>query len=79
MRSATERLAAVDEANLVLDHVGQVNVFLIAGLLAPGGFVGADGRPDLTALRTCSRRGSPRSRRCDACPWRTVGGTDGSR
>jgi WS/DGAT/MGAT family acyltransferase len=52
MRSATERLAAVDEANLVLDHVGQVNVFLIAGLLAPGGFVGADGRPDLTALRT---------------------------
>ncbi len=55
MRSATERLAAVDEANLVLDHVGQVNVFLIAGLLAPGGFVGADGRPDLAALRTVLR------------------------
>ena len=52
MRSTTGRLAAVDEANLVLDHVGQVNVFLIAGLLAPGGFVGGDGRPDLTALRT---------------------------
>lgn len=51
MRSATGRLAAVDEANLVLDHVGQVNVFLIAGLVAPGGFVGRDGRPDLAALR----------------------------
>lgn len=51
MRSATGRLAAVDEANLVLDRVGQVNVFLIAGLLAPGGFVGPDGRPDMSALR----------------------------
>jgi diacylglycerol O-acyltransferase / wax synthase len=51
MRSATGRLAAVDEANIVLDHVGQVNVFLIAGVLAPGGFVGSDGRPDLGALR----------------------------
>jgi diacylglycerol O-acyltransferase len=45
------RLPAVDEANLVLDHVGQVNVFLIAGLLAPGGFIGLDGLPDLGALR----------------------------
>ena len=51
MRSATGRLAAVDEANLVLDRFGQVNVFLIAGLLGPGGFVGRDGRPDLAALR----------------------------
>ena len=51
MRSAPGRLAAVDEANLVLDHVGQVNVFLIAGLLAPGGFVGDDGRADLAVLR----------------------------
>ena len=51
MRSAAGRLAAVDEANLVLDHVGQVNVFLIAGLLAPGGFVGNDGHPDMAALR----------------------------
>ncbi|WP_286166902.1 hypothetical protein [Arthrobacter sp. AQ5-05] len=39
MRSSTGWLPAVDEANLVLDHVGQVNVFLIAGLVAPGGFV----------------------------------------
>lgn len=51
MRSATGRLAAVDEANLVLDHPGQVNVFLIAGLLSPGGFVGRDGSPDVAALR----------------------------
>lgn len=45
------RLAAVDEANLVLDHPGQVNVFLVAGQLAVGGFVGADGRADLRMLR----------------------------
>ncbi len=45
------RLAAVDEANLVLDHVDQVNVFLVAGLLAPGGFVAADGTPDMAGLR----------------------------
>lgn len=51
MRSATGRLAAVDEANLVLDHAGQVNVFLIAGLVAPGGFVGRDGLADLAVLR----------------------------
>lgn len=51
MREAAQRLAAVDEANFVLDHVGQINVFLVAGLLAPGGFVGADGSPDLDALR----------------------------
>ena len=51
MRGATGRLAAVDEANLVLDHAGQVNVFLVAGNLAPGGFVGPDGTPDVDALR----------------------------
>ena len=46
MRAATGRLAPVDEANLVIDHAGQVNVFLIAGLLAPGGFVGRAGSPE---------------------------------
>ncbi|MET0932933.1 MAG: wax ester/triacylglycerol synthase domain-containing protein [Mycetocola sp.] len=51
MSAASMRLAAVDEANLVLDHAGQVNVFLIAGLLEPGGFVGPDGTGDLTVLR----------------------------
>lgn len=45
------RLAPVDEANLVLDHAGQVNVFLVAGLLEHGGFVRQDGTPDLAALR----------------------------
>lgn len=49
--TATQRLAAVDEANLVLDRVGQVNVFLVAGLLSKGGFVGPDGVPDMSALR----------------------------
>lgn len=55
MRPVTHRLAAVDEANLVLDHAGQVNVFLVAGLLTAGGFVGPDGMPDLTALRASLR------------------------
>ncbi|GAA3212799.1 wax ester/triacylglycerol synthase domain-containing protein [Microbacterium terregens] len=45
------RLAAVDEANLVLDHPGQVNVFLVAGLLAEGGFVHAGGVLDVDAVR----------------------------
>lgn len=52
MRPAAQRLAAVDEANLVLDHVGQVNVFLVAGLLSPGGFVRPDGTPDLATVRS---------------------------
>ncbi|WP_345151098.1 wax ester/triacylglycerol synthase domain-containing protein [Arthrobacter ginkgonis] len=55
MRPVTDRLPAVDEANLVIDHAGQVNVFLVAGLLAPGGFVDPDGAPDLTALRAALR------------------------
>ena len=45
------RLAAADEANLTLDHTGQVNVFLVAGLLRHGGFVGPDGYPDMPRLR----------------------------
>lgn len=56
MRPATQRLAAVDEANLVLDHAGQVNVFLVACILSPGGFVGPDGTPDLMALRSALGR-----------------------
>jgi len=51
MAAAMQRLASVDEANLVLDHAGQVNVFLIAGLLSEGGFVGNDRIPDMAALR----------------------------
>jgi len=45
------RVAAVDEANLVLDAPGQVNVFLVAARLSPGGFVGPDGVPDMEGLR----------------------------
>ncbi|WP_285102131.1 wax ester/triacylglycerol synthase domain-containing protein [Promicromonospora sp. MEB111] len=52
MRTSMPRLAPADEANLVLDHSGQVNVFLVAGLLTHGGFVGDDGVLDLPALRT---------------------------
>lgn len=52
MRPARQRLAAVDEANLVLDHAGQVNVFLVAGLLSAGGFVGPGATPDVAALRS---------------------------
>lgn len=54
-RPASCRLAPADEANLVLDHPGQVNVFLVAAQLAPGGFVDPGGAPDLTALRAVLR------------------------
>ncbi|MCR2784607.1 MULTISPECIES: wax ester/triacylglycerol synthase domain-containing protein [unclassified Microbacterium] len=46
-----QTLARVDAANLVLDHAGQVNVFLIAGVAEPGGFLGGDGSVDLALLR----------------------------
>ncbi|MDQ0767318.1 diacylglycerol O-acyltransferase [Pseudarthrobacter defluvii] len=55
MRPATQRLAPADEANLVLDHAGQVNVFLVAALLAPGGFLAPDGTADIAALRAVLR------------------------
>lgn len=51
VRTSMQRLAPADEANLVLDHSGQINVFLVAGHLAHGGFVGDDGALDLPALR----------------------------
>ncbi|MHA7239050.1 wax ester/triacylglycerol synthase domain-containing protein [Arthrobacter sp. TMS1-12-1] len=49
------RLAPVDEANLVLDHAGQVNVFLVTGLFAAGGFVRPDDVPDLGVVRAAVR------------------------
>lgn len=52
----------MDEANLVLDHAGQVNVFLVCATLAPGGFVADDGAADLGALRRTLRT------RIDALP-----------
>jgi hypothetical protein len=44
-------LSAADASNVVLDAKDQVNAFLMAGLLGPGGFVSQDGVADITALR----------------------------
>jgi diacylglycerol O-acyltransferase len=52
VRTSLQRLAPADEANLVLDHPGQVNVFLVAAALSRGGFIAVDGVVDLTALRS---------------------------
>ncbi|WP_454855808.1 hypothetical protein [Promicromonospora soli] len=41
MRVSMQRLAPADEANLVLDHSGQVNVFLVE---AEDGLTGFDAR-----------------------------------
>lgn len=46
-----ERLSAVDASNLILDRRNQSNVMVLAGVLAPGGFVAADGTPDVDRLR----------------------------
>ena len=50
-RGSTESLSAADASNVILDAVDQVNVFLMAGILGPGGFVAADGESDLDRLR----------------------------
>ncbi|GAA4372249.1 wax ester/triacylglycerol synthase domain-containing protein [Agromyces bauzanensis] len=47
-----ERLSAADASNIVLDAPDQVNAFLMAGVLAPGGPVGPHGGVDLAALRS---------------------------
>ncbi len=46
-----EALSPADASNLVFDAHDQVNVFLMAGVLGRGGFVGPDGEADLEALR----------------------------
>ena len=38
-----DRLSAADASNVLMDARDQVNVFLMAGLLGPGGFVSQDG------------------------------------
>ncbi|MCF4121480.1 WS/DGAT domain-containing protein [Antribacter sp. KLBMP9083] len=48
----TERLTAADASNIAMDTPYQVNVFLMAGVLAPGGPVGPDGGVDLRELRS---------------------------
>lgn len=54
-----DRLRSVDEANLVLDRPNQVNVFLAAGLVSPGGFVDPAGNIDIDALRNHFERRLP--------------------
>ncbi|RXZ43624.1 wax ester/triacylglycerol synthase domain-containing protein, partial [Agromyces binzhouensis] len=46
-----ERLSRADAANIAMDVPDQVNAFLMAGVLAPGGAVGADGSVDLDRVR----------------------------
>lgn len=60
-----DRLSAADASNIAIDSPDQVNAFLIAGALAPGGFVSPSGDVDLDALRvhvTSRLRASPRLR-----------------
>lgn len=47
-----ERLSAADASNVVMDAGDQVNAFLMAGTLGPGGCVSADGTVDLDRLRS---------------------------
>lgn len=47
-----DRLSAADASNVLLDAKDQVNVFLMAGLLGPGGFVSPDGAADIGRLRS---------------------------
>lgn len=47
-----ERLTAADASNITMVAPDHVNVFLMAGVLAPGGCVGPDGEVDLEALRS---------------------------
>ncbi|MBM7506134.1 wax ester/triacylglycerol synthase domain-containing protein [Agromyces aurantiacus] len=46
-----ERLTAADASNIVIDAPDQVNAFLMAGVLAPGGPIGTEGEVDVAALR----------------------------
>ncbi|MGW2093627.1 wax ester/triacylglycerol synthase domain-containing protein [Promicromonospora sukumoe] len=50
-RTLAERLTTADASNWVMATPDHVNAFLMAGVLAPGGCVGPDGRVDLAALR----------------------------
>ncbi|MGR0318978.1 wax ester/triacylglycerol synthase domain-containing protein [Agromyces sp. ZXT2-3] len=47
-----ERLSPADASNIVLDAPDQVNAFLMAGVLGPGGPVSASGQPDVAAIRS---------------------------
>ncbi|MFE5670726.1 wax ester/triacylglycerol synthase domain-containing protein [Agromyces sp. NPDC056523] len=54
-----ERLSAADASNIVMDAPDQVNAFLMAGVLAPGGPLDPDGVPDVAALRAAFAEAVP--------------------
>ncbi|WP_448006451.1 wax ester/triacylglycerol synthase domain-containing protein [Agromyces bauzanensis] len=58
-----ERLSVADASNIVIDAPDQVNAFLMAGVLAPGGPVGVDGSVDLAVLRAALAERLPASPR----------------
>ena len=58
-----EPLSVADAANIAIDAPDQVNAFLMAGVLAPGGAVSADGSVDLAALRTALAERLPHAKR----------------
>jgi len=58
-----ERLSTADAANIAIDAPDQVNAFLMAGVLAPGGAVAPDGSVDLEVLRSALAERVPRAKR----------------
>jgi WS/DGAT/MGAT family acyltransferase len=58
-----ERLSTADASNIAIDAPDQVNAFLMAGVLAPGGPVAADGSVDVDALRSALAERVPRAKR----------------
>jgi WS/DGAT/MGAT family acyltransferase len=58
-----ERLSAADASNVEIDAPDQVNAFLMAGVLGPGGAVAADGSIDATLLRARLAERLPRAPR----------------
>ena len=58
-----ERLSTADASNIAIDAPDQVNAFLMAGVLAPGGAVAPDGSVDLEVLRTALAERVPRAKR----------------
>lgn len=58
-----ERLSTADASNIAIDAPDQVNAFLMAGILAPGGAVAPDGSVDLEVLRSSLAERVPRAKR----------------
>jgi WS/DGAT/MGAT family acyltransferase len=58
-----ERLSSADASNVEIDAPDQVNAFLMAGVLGPGGPVAADGSIDAAALRSRFAERLPRAPR----------------